>query len=708
MSECNDLGGVPPAPEGSGHPFRKLGGPFICTQPSFEGEICPCSWFALNVVAGDSSGQLEYQWYIGQVGDTDVPVEDGVNFIGAEASQLRLRLCEDTEFWVRVTNVYGSCRDSEGVQVILSDTAVAITQQPVFTSEGGVVCTNSFGTIEMLAETCIGTGGFSDTKNNESVKVSTVQPFYDGMIDALGYDIEVAYNDEFLVIDNLDRETLNATALQALIETLPSIGLNVLARYESGESPNDPIYPWADFPAPDNFIIEFINDLECQPLPYNLSVRAITEGSHTGTAGSGVDAYCNPQSNPFLVEITKGQRQVIADSDPLNDPDMVCYEWYEGLTGDTSMPVMNQNPDPAQQNILFVQPPADTSYWARVRSHACMEAGCSDYYEDSDTVFVTTVESLTLVDPIEPEVIQPDVTNIFAVGVTGETPAYQWYGGKLLNPDVVVEFGAGEFDIPTIGNTYRVSTNGAGQDYTPWGGPDLTDMITYPNGGVGETFVATTDDPLVSGMELGDITKPLYNIGHPSAVLNNTVLSGAQGPEITLTSQQTNATGLASLIEVSPPTLKVGGESVPDEVKVEVLIDGDYTSIGGTANQFVGDQFITPASGQLEAGTSVNIINVSISSTYIWMLAENQCNSIEQGIYDIVSMPFETQELTNEFSFIQDENTSVPNITTEIGLGPPVGVTGVKEVTAEYAFTSDDELVKELTMEIAFVEPPPP
>ena len=744
---------APEPPDEKGTPFYKVGGPVICDQPSIDFDPCPCQTFELSVSGGDCCNtELTYQWYLGLKGDTTSPLEDETQ------ATLRTQVTENTTFWVRVKNCRGSCFDSNHVDVVIQPLAIEITQQPTFL--GDQSCTNVNGFIEVKAETCIEDGGLTDPPSNEVVVLSTAQPAYDDAIIPEGFDVEIVWGDQFVIIPNAIRQTMNAADLLAVIlAAILELDGNIQVGYTSGAPASDPIHPFADIPAADSFRIEFINEFGLFNV-LDVGVNTITTGSHDGlTAGSGDNVFC--VGKPIVASITQGSSVAQEDLDPLNDPDFVCYQWYEGVAGDTSKPISNPL---GNSNILQINIGESATFWVRLRSKKCMDVGFpEDEIVDSADVTVSPLDSIELVSGIEPDWIQPDVANRFEVVVTGFLPQFQWYKGFRL----------GEGDETIIGQTYRVMQDGGGDlDYSAFGGEVGSSL--------GDEFVATAVAALAAGQSLGDITTPLVN--EPGGDSSNRVVSGAQGPVLQISPNQLESTGIADTIALNNPIFHPSGDTVPDFGLFEPLVNSSFTSIGGivvtdagvwevgntgspdnaasfdvltTGNPqehdfeplalgmellkvsdsstigegdvpekdtqyrvtflgagqnyyflLAGTRFFS-SGGQLDVGSFGNRVGIAITTTGIWMECFNNCNTIELGVDRVLSMPPAFEEMFGEFAIQPDNNPHIREALAEIAIVTNAGV-NMREGFAEFAFTPEDSIIPEAYAEFAFFEPPPP
>ncbi|MEW6366948.1 MAG: YCF48-related protein [Acidobacteriota bacterium] len=146
-------------------------------------------------------------------------------------------------------------------------------------------------------------------------------------------------------------------------------------------------------------------------------------GYASGTGGTILKKApaCNPASitsHPSSQTISNGQSATLSVSADGTAP--LNYQWYRGLTGDTSTPV-------GTNSSTYVTPPltATTNYWVRV-SNACGSA-------NSNTATITVTSGC-----VPPSItVQPQNTTVgigqsaaLAVAATGTTPLnYQWYQG---------------------------------------------------------------------------------------------------------------------------------------------------------------------------------------------------------------------------------------------------------------------------------------
>lgn len=743
MTNCNNLGDLPEPPEPNKLTYNKVGGPIICQHPTFEGLVCKCQTFELSVVGGDCSGHLTYQWYKGLSGDDSNPLE------GETSNVLHHEVVEDTSFWVRIKNPNLSCRDSEDVLIEVEPVTITILSQPQFVGE--LSCSGVDGDISITADTCIGTGGLTPPPSNELAELFINQPAF-GDAAPFGFDIEIVYGDEFLVVTNADRQNLNADALlTALVAAIPDLFTNILVGYVSGALPMATVFPFADSPDLDSFLVEFINDLGLQNVD-DIEIRAIKLGSHTGVARSGEPSFC--LEHPLGVAIVQGSAAEVRDEDVLNDVDSICYQWYEGETGDISKPIVNNNAD---GSILTVSPEDPTSFWVRMRSQKCIDEGHVDEYVDSAHVTLIPTESINVLSGINPDWIQPDTANIFEIEVEGATPAYQWYKGGLIE----------EGDLTIIGQTYRVTFEGiVDPDYSLMGGPAVAETD--------DEFVATAEVALLAGQKLGDITTPL--IDAPAGDSSNRVTSGSQEAIIEISPSQLQSSGIARLESLENPFFHPSGDTVPSAGLFEPLINGSYTSIGGIVINDAGvwnagnsgtpddaeqlDRFTTgnPSEhdfaplilgqeiqnvstleilgegdvpekdtfyevtlfgvggyyydllagtrffgegGQLNVGVFGNRIGIFITTTKIWVDVRNECNQQQRGVERLMSLPPILEAMFGDMILRPDE-IGIRAMVVELTEQPRSDSVFIREMNNELTTTSGEQYIREFTSELVF------
>ena len=134
--------------------------------------------------------------------------------------------------------------------------------------------------------------------------------------------------------------------------------------------------------------------------------------------------------------------------------DAVSYQWYVGVTGDTTNPVSG-----ATASSISVSPSVDTSYWVRVYGSCGINA-------DSAAARVTVCKPPVIVDQPLGSSIALGTTARLLVTATGTNPRFQWYAGAVGTTTTPVGTTASITVTPNDTTSYwvRVTTNCGTQD----------------------------------------------------------------------------------------------------------------------------------------------------------------------------------------------------------------------------------------------------
>jgi len=151
----------------------------------------------------------------------------------------------------------------------------------------------------------------------------------------------------------------------------------------------------------------------------------------------------------------------------------LSYQWYQGLSGDTSNPISGANSDTFTTPALM----ADTSYWVQVSNPVGNV--------DSDTATVTIEGAPAITTQPQDTTIFSGQTATLSVVANGSSLSYQWYQGLSGDTSTPVGSNSDTFTTPalTIDTSYWVQVS------NPVGSVD-SDTAT-----VGILNIAPTADP---------------------------------------------------------------------------------------------------------------------------------------------------------------------------------------------------------------------
>ncbi len=326
--------------------------PSVTTQPQSQ-TIMSGQSVTLSATATGTT-PLAYQWYQGSSGDTSLPV-------GTNASSFTTpALTTTTSYWVQVTNACGQA-DSATATVSMTCTAASITTQP----QSHAITSGQSVTLSAIAAgtTPLAYQWYQGSSGDTSLPVGT-----------------------------------NASSF-----TTPA--LTTTTSY------------W---------------------------VRVTNACGHADSATATVSVTCTAASittQPQSQTITSGQAATLSVTATGTAP--LSYQWYQGSSGDTSLPVGT--------NASSFTTPAlttTTSYWVRV-TNTCGRA-------DSATATVSMVgqtpPSITT-QPLSQSIVRGQSVTL-AVSATGVTPlTYQWYQGSSGDTSLPVGTNASSFTTPTLTTT---------------------------------------------------------------------------------------------------------------------------------------------------------------------------------------------------------------------------------------------------------------
>ena len=145
---------------------------------------------------------------------------------------------------------------------------------------------------------------------------------------------------------------------------------------------------------------------------------ANTSGDLSDTATVTVNQPASVATPPASVSINSGASVVLSVVAAGTPP--FSYQWYQGVSGDTAVPVGSDSPDLTTPSLA-----ADTSYWVRV-TNASNPAGA-----DSAAALVTVVQPAAVATAPQPATVASGGTAILHVIASGTGPfTYQWYAGE--------------------------------------------------------------------------------------------------------------------------------------------------------------------------------------------------------------------------------------------------------------------------------------
>lgn len=394
----------------------------------------------LNVTA-TGTAPLTYQWYQGASGTTTTPV--GTN----SPSFTTPVLTENKSYWVKVTNVANASGALSNTALVSVNQPAAISSNPASTAivSGNPVnlSVNASGTAPLHYQWYQGASGDTshpvglDSADFTSAALSSSTSYWvrvSNMANLTGADsatAQVTVNDPVLITQ------------QPLPATLASGGSSVLTVTTTGTQPIT--YQWFQGGAGDTSTPVGTDSSQFTTPSLTVSttywVRAVNVASPLGVASNAVrltilgDRPAAITAQPQSQTISNGAFTTLSVTASGLAP--FTYQWYQGLSGDTSVPV-------GTDSASFTTPvlSATASYWVHVSNLS--NPGGAD--SETATVTIPVQSPAAIVTPPAAALIARGTSATLNVFASGTAPlAYQWYQG--LKGDVSTPVGT---NSPTL------------------------------------------------------------------------------------------------------------------------------------------------------------------------------------------------------------------------------------------------------------------
>jgi hypothetical protein len=288
----------------------------------------------------------------------------------------------------------------------------------------------------------------------------------------------------------------------------------------------------------------------------------------------------------------------------------IRYQWYEGRAGDIRNPVGDNDP------VLEVN--NNTFYWVR------MFNDCG--FVDSED-FLTFIPQIQISSLIVDECGQTATVNV--VASTGVL-VYEWFEVVDGEPVLLAETGdtltitqTGVYMVVVADDCSSSQTLPTQVIYIPPPqvtifGPgnvdDTTPQITVLGNGFGETITYQW----YRGLS-GDTSNPIAG-----EVNSSLQIAGNPNPSLMLPVYE----------------IYINGDVVPSGYTVEVLVDGDYTSIGGGPAEVIGNTFVANGAALPPAAPTLRVV---YDNSNYWVRIATRCgeddsaNTSYTGLTPIVS-----------------------------------------------------------------------
>jgi hypothetical protein len=386
--------------------------PTITTQPASTAIAFNTST-TLSIAATAASGSVTYQWYRGGAGNVSTPVS-------TSASVNTGALTADTQYWCRVTR--GACTTDSNVATV-TVCALSVSVADVNARAGVAVTLTASATGSHVqsptytwyqgnsADTSILVNGGAGMSQLQVAPAATTHYWVrvnDGSCTANSNTATV----------NVCIPTITTQPANALVTAGHSITLTVTAT-------GSPLtYQW--YTGASGTLTNPISGATASSLsvtPASTTSYWVLVGGCGGTSANSATAtvtVCTPpsifptQRDYNFVENQAGVITVQIGSTP-----SPTYQWYSGLSGDTSHPVSGGTG--YQLTVSGHQP---QHYWCRVWSNGSCSSDSTTFNVNYCFLGITTQPASTSVAYGTSATLSLGVSNL-----TG-TPAYQWYVGN--------------------------------------------------------------------------------------------------------------------------------------------------------------------------------------------------------------------------------------------------------------------------------------
>jgi hypothetical protein len=393
--------------------------PTITTQPASTAIAFNTST-TLSIAATAASGSVTYQWYRGGAGNVSTPVS-------TSASVNTGALTADTQYWCRVTR--GACTTDSNVATV-TVCALTVSVAEVNARAGVAVTLTASATGSHVPSPTYtwyqGNSGDTSILVNGGGGMSQLQ-----VAPAATTHYWVRVNDGSCTANS------NTATVSVCIPTITTQPANTLVT--AGHSTTLTVtatgssltYQW--YTGASGTLTNLISGATASSLsvtPAATTSYWVLVGGCGGTSANSATAtvtVCTPpsifptQRDYNFVENQAGVITVQIGSTP-----SPTYQWYSGLSGDTSHPVSGGTG--YQLTVSGYQP---QHYWCRVWSNGSCSSDSTTFNVNYCYLGITTQPATTSVAYGTSTTLSLGVSNL-----TG-TPAYQWYvgnSGDMSNP----------------------------------------------------------------------------------------------------------------------------------------------------------------------------------------------------------------------------------------------------------------------------------
>jgi hypothetical protein len=394
-------------------------------------------------VVGDG---LEYQWYVGQSGDTTSPIEGAT-----EASYTTPALTADTSFWVRISDANELSTDSQTATVTVTvPTAPVIVEEPlsqsVTSGQTATLTVEATGAEPLEYQWYVGESGDTANPIEGATETSYTTP-------ALTADASfwVRISDANELTADSQTATVIVTILTppVIVEQPSSQSVNsgqtaTLTVEATGAEPLE--YQWyvgesGDTTSPIEGATEASYTTASLSASASFWVR-ISDANELSTDSQTATVTVTVPTAPVIVEqpssqsVTSGQTATLTVEATGAEP--LEYQWYAGESGDTTSPIEGAT----EASYTTPSLSASASFWVRV-------SDANELTTDSQTATVTVLTAPVIVEQPSSQSVTSGQTATLTVEATGAAPLeYQWFAGESGDTTNLIE-GATEASYTT-------------------------------------------------------------------------------------------------------------------------------------------------------------------------------------------------------------------------------------------------------------------